>query len=412
MYGTPVARAAMFLFPPLRVAAVSRFGLYAIFGLIVSGAVGLDYVAGDGAARRSVTPVIVAAVAASAIALIIAAFVWTQRAWLIEEQQWGPTIHSTTTALWMLAASVAAVFVIATRPKIRVLALLPVALLSIELIGFADGFHAPIPKAMLFPPVPELARPESDPALFRVVGWADTLPPNTASVYGLDDVRGYDGMFIRRYSELLEVGFQFTGSAHHLVDAATPHLLDLLNVKYVLTPPDVDLSADRFALVDDGPMHVYVNRKVLPRAFLVDTYVVADGDAARRAIRDGVPDLSRTAIIDRDLDPAERPQPAGGDPGAAIMRRYEDETVVIATSTSGRRLLMLSDAYYPGWVATVDGTPVTIERADCALRAVSVPPGEHLVEFSYRPMSLRVGALISLIAALAVMWLLWPRRRS
>ena len=56
---------------------------------------------------------------------------------------------------------------------------------------------------------------------------------------------------------------------------------------------------------------------------------------------------------------------------------------------------MLSDAFYLGWEATVDGTPVKIYRADYAFRAVPLAAGTHLVHFTYRPLSYRLGRTIS-----------------
>ena len=58
--------------------------------------------------------------------------------------------------------------------------------------------------------------------------------------------------------------------------------------------------------------------------------------------------------------------------------------------------LVLTDAYYPGWIATVDGQPAHIERADILFRAVKVPAGQHRVEFRYQPQSFAIGAVISI----------------
>ena len=73
---------------------------------------------------------------------------------------------------------------------------------------------------------------------------------------------------------------------------------------------------------------------------------------------------------------------------------------------------MLADAAYPGWRAKVDDEEVTMYRADYALRAVSVPPGRHVVRFTYEPWTLRVGAAISLLVAFGVFATLVTSRTS
>jgi uncharacterized membrane protein YfhO len=64
--------------------------------------------------------------------------------------------------------------------------------------------------------------------------------------------------------------------------------------------------------------------------------------------------------------------------------------------------LILNDTWYPGWQAKVDGRSMPIEHANVAFRAVQVPAGNHLVEFTYRPSSVRIGEVLSLVAALAI----------
>lgn len=58
-------------------------------------------------------------------------------------------------------------------------------------------------------------------------------------------------------------------------------------------------------------------------------------------------------------------------------------------------ILVVTDAYYPGWKATIDGLPTQVWRANYALRAVVVPAGEHEVRYIYDPLSLRLGVGIS-----------------
>jgi len=77
----------------------------------------------------------------------------------------------------------------------------------------------------------------------------------------------------------------------------------------------------------------------------------------------------------------------------------------------GAGLLLLADALYPGWQATVDGEPVVIYAADGLLRGVFVAEGAHEVVFTFRPRSLHTGAAVSLVGLFTVAMLaLWAAR--
>ena len=62
--------------------------------------------------------------------------------------------------------------------------------------------------------------------------------------------------------------------------------------------------------------------------------------------------------------------------------------------------MVLTDIYYPGWKAFIDGTETKIYRADGLVRAIFVPEGDHTIEFVYLPESYTIGITISLITAL------------
>src|SRR5207245_9800362 len=71
-----------------------------------------------------------------------------------------------------------------------------------------------------------------------------------------------------------------------------------------------------------------------------------------------------------------------------VLTRYDPEDVVVslpATDDAQGGILVLSDQWYPGWTATVDGRPAPILRVDLALRGVELGPGGHTVEFRYQP---------------------------
>ncbi len=69
---------------------------------------------------------------------------------------------------------------------------------------------------------------------------------------------------------------------------------------------------------------------------------------------------------------------------------------------SGDGILTLSDQFYPGWYATIDGQPAEIIRSDTVFRSVCLPAGDHTVRFEYRPLSLYVGVGISVVGWLVL----------
>jgi uncharacterized membrane protein YfhO len=78
----------------------------------------------------------------------------------------------------------------------------------------------------------------------------------------------------------------------------------------------------------------------------------------------------------------------------------------------GTRVLVLSEMYFPGWRAFIDGAEAPIYCANYLFRAVQVPRGHHEVAFVYRPMSAVVGAVLSILSVLLALWTIGaPRRR-
>ena len=73
--------------------------------------------------------------------------------------------------------------------------------------------------------------------------------------------------------------------------------------------------------------------------------------------------------------------------------------------------MVLADVFYPGWELTIDGRPAPIYRTNRAMRGAAVPSGPHRLVYTYRPGSVRLGALISGFGVLAALGLgFWSRR--
>lgn len=192
-------------------------------------------------------------------------------------------------------------------------------------------------------------------------------------------------------------------------------LLDLLGVRFIVTftrtPFAGELEAAAYPRVfDDEGARVYENPRALPRAFVVGDAQVADPRAMlARMARDDF-DALHTALVESEAARLE-----GGVSRPVQILEYAPERVIIHASGETPGLLVLTDQCYPGWQVTVDDKPSPIYCADYIFRAVRLPPGEHVVRFSYRPQSVRVGLWVSALTLGAlVVWAahLWRQERA
>jgi hypothetical protein len=170
------------------------------------------------------------------------------------------------------------------------------------------------------------------------------------------------------------------------------------------------LALGPYRLVHSGDVKVYENLAVLPRAFVAGNAISLRDDAQARArLADPAFDPSGTVILD---DAAGTPATGLAVTRPATITSYSAERVVLTADGPGT--LLLSDAYYPGWTATIDGAPATIERTDIMFRGLALGPGQHQVEFSFSPRSVWLGFVISGLAwaGLAVLGVWRLRRRS
>nr|HPL27404.1 YfhO family protein [Anaerolineae bacterium] len=167
-------------------------------------------------------------------------------------------------------------------------------------------------------------------------------------------------------------------------------------------------EGDHVLVYRSADVAVYRNEAAGPRAFLVHRTQVASSEGEAEALTTAPalePRHEAVLLGGRELAGASH-----ADDDVAV-EEYAAERVRLRVKTASEAYLVLADSYYPGWTARVDGKPAPIERADVVLRAVAVPPGEHVIEFSFEPQSWRLGGAVSIAAWLGVvMAALWRRR--
>jgi hypothetical protein len=306
----------------------------------------------------------------------------------------------------------------ARRPlPVAIFVALIALLLAADLFRANVGFNPAIPTRTAVPPVTGAIRYLQSRRPNRFIGVStleltQPLPADLAMHFGLYDARGYDFPVEKHLDQLWRrsvapgVG-DFTQPEEFA--GATPaalRALNLLSVSDLLVGP---LQAIKFPVRGPG-IHVayrgsdgvvYANDRALPRVFVVGAQQVASGDqAALDAVTAPGFDGRRVAVTEQPLPGVAQGGRGGGSSASASLRSYAPEHVVIDADANRPGLLVLTDDFYPGWKATLDGRAVPIHRVDFLLRGVVLPPGRHLVEFRYQPASWTIGWIVSLVSAL------------
>jgi len=297
-----------------------------------------------------------------------------------------------------------------------------ILLVIADLFAFGLGFNpAADPKLLSFTP-PAVEFLQQDESLYRIFSFRNDklLNANSAWLFGLQDARGYDSIIPKQYADFMSLledqrGFLLSnriGDVYNVATLASP-LLDLLNVKYVLSETPFDLPD--YTLVYDDKMSlpaqrsnllIYRNDDALPRAFAVYQAKVLDRrDWARFAAELQSLDPRQTVLLEEtpvSLPPGQEPCPKClGDEVRRLDYTPNQVTIQVLMADDG--FLVLGDSYFPGWQAAVDGQESKIYRADGNFRAVAVPAGEHKVVFKYSPLSFRLGLFTSAMAAIVVL---------
>jgi hypothetical protein len=286
----------------------------------------------------------------------------------------------------------------------------------IELVAVAWGYNPAVAPDLSFPETATIRKLQSEAQPFRVIS-RRIFPENTGILYQIAQVEGYDLPIVRRYSDLYYAQGG-VGSDYRQMWSADWPLVDWLNVKYVFSAEEIHLS--KYTLVDQGPgFYLYQNQHALPRAYMVYQYTVMADEQALSTMVSGDFEFANNVLLDREL-PAEARQGIRGGTAKSQVRitdyRAENATITVETEKPG--LLVMSDLWFPGWKARLDGAETGIYRANYTYRAVIVPAGAHTILFSYQPASFATAIFMTIlglaifIILLALPVLGWKRQKQ
>jgi hypothetical protein len=290
-----------------------------------------------------------------------------------------------------------------TRARLAIFALI-LSLLAYDLISFGWYYNTATSPDYLFARTPAIDFIKRQPGVFRVL--ADVrngFNMNTLAPFGIEELGGYTSVYPERANRM----FSFIANRNlasrfdrwvGLSGSGQWRFYDLMNVRYYLTARGAPTTGLGLRLAFSEEIDVYENPRALPRAFVVHrAQVEKDADAILSAMASPGFDPAATVVLEEAPAAGFAPVTPPPAPGQATIARYGEDRIEIAADLPANGWLVVSNTFFPGWGATIDGKPARLERADCAIMAIPVAAGRHDVVLAYRPRPLVWGRALSLL---------------
>ena len=246
---------------------------------------------------------------------------------------------------------------------------------------------------------------KKDKGQYRLGSYDYGMGPNLEMYFGYQTVGGYTPLLLRRYYDYINrytdnqlqdgwVWFSYGPSENGI-------LMDLLNMKYEISY---------------ASMKINLRQSCLPRAFIVPNYRIIDKEKLldyligknfdpRKVV------LLEKAEVESELSDVTAMNSKGE--SSAIITSYRPDHINLLTDSSEPGYLFLSEVFYPGWKASVDGKPIPVLRGNYLFRVVKVPKGKHQVDFVFDPLSIKIGVGVTVFTLLLVLAIsLYYRRKT
>lgn len=297
--------------------------------------------------------------------------------------------------------------------RIKMLRWIPMGVVLVLGLYNAQKFLPFSPRETIFPDPPMISQLQQAAGIDRYTNVGTTFRSNLMAIYKLQSTQYFDPLNVKRYAEL--VSFVNTGDRFRGLTRS-----DIQVVSDASVSAEIAFRRERFwdmtgtsVLVTKKDDHWQIQRRTsaLPRAYLVTRLKIEHNPDALLA-RLFLPeiDITNTAFVENSVllvpdDPTAR--------GRAEITSYTPNRISISTESPEDTFLVLSDTYYPGWKAYVDGNETFVYRTNYAFRGVVVPEGAHTVVFRYKPTSFAMGLWISGISV--VVWIVlvfWYNRKT
>ncbi len=367
---------------------------FAYFALPLVAAIGFDRWFSKPRSLRELGPVALMLVLASSL---VGYMLWWNYAVLSMGRHLDYVLRQVETAA--VFAALACVIMVLTclwyRPRVMW------ALLTLLLVGdylyACRGLNPTLPRDWICPETQLTQFFKTQPQPCRVGVAEAFIISGGMGNYGIEEWLGYDGIYPERILRFQnELGY-------NLWDVMEP----VCSIRFYATDPKHEPVFPLNELVAEGALEkvatcdaldVYANHRAMPRAFLVGALqIITNLDDLFDRMLDPDYRPAETAITEV---PLAGPLPAtpSNNVGEAHVIDYTPNRVQVSVKAQAPAVLVLADAYYPGWKASLDGAPLDLFPVYYAFRGAIIPAGDHTVTYEYDPLSLRIGLWISALA--------------
>lgn len=261
----------------------------------------------------------------------------------------------------------------------------------------------------------------------------EVLIPNTHMNFNMPSSYGFEGTMKGDYFHtLLYAYFQSNLSLHPSIDPPSDSAIacfsKITNTGFVITQVErkkktgemtqvLPLDSRLFTIVFEDKtrnIRIYQVKDVLPRAYLSHAWRNASHNQALSSVLN--PEVNgffpeKVTLIEDGPIPLLAQNGAQSQSNDIVELVQEvPELLTVRCETDEPSLLVIADQMYPGWTATIDGSPAISFTANAFNRAVFVPPGRHMISFEYHPSTLVLGLSLAGLSCLLWVYLAWKHK--
>ncbi|PID56528.1 hypothetical protein CSB45_10900 [candidate division KSB3 bacterium] len=242
---------------------------------------------------------------------------------------------------------------------------------------------------------------KENPGLYRVLPM--THEPATYNVsnkfvsHKLASVSGYEAVGVQYYNEFIRQ-----------IQLGSP-FVDMLNIKYIILPKHVELNGEPieigkvvgpYKVVMDADAVLLENLNVLPRAYAVHkAYLAQSKDEAFSIMQHPSFHPYESVVIEEQPQTALSANATPSLQSMVEISHYQTRTIKMHATMAGDGFVVLSEKFYPGWKAYVDGHDTTIYKANYTLQAIALSKGEHEIIFRFEPVQYMLGLWITILSS-------------